>query len=141
MKRNIERKLLFAGSIWNLITSLITLFSYNTTFKEDGARLLDTTNNNTETLIYEAYLIDNISGVILTFGLFIFVGSIVNYFISIKLKDNKIQCYVMSWILIWGLVQLISMDIIGFIIFMVSFIIYTAKNKAIKLTLSENNYS
>lgn len=132
MSRKIERILLFVGSTWNLITSLLTIFSYNTWFNKEGVQQLE--NVDTETLILGTHLVENVSKVILTFGLFIFVGSIVNYLIAIKMKDNMIQRRIMIWIAFWGGVQLVSMDILGFIIFMVVFILYLAKNKAIKIT-------
>lgn len=132
MNRKLERILLFVGSTWNLVTSLLTMFSYNTWFNREGAQQLE--NTDAGTMILGTHLIDNISKVILTFGLFMFVGSIVNFLIAIKIKDNKIQYNIMIWIAIWGIVQLISMDILGFIIYMVAFVIYLAKNKAIKIS-------
>lgn len=135
MKRSIERNLLFVGSTWNLITSLLTIFSYNTQFNKEGARLLEKANTGTQ--IIGTNLMGNISKVILGFGLFILLGSIINFFIAIKIKDNMIQYNFMIWILIWAFIQLVTMDIIGFIIFMIAFIIYLAKNKAIKLSRNE----
>lgn len=132
MSRKTERVLLFVGSIWNLITSLLTIFSYNTWFNREGAQQLENTDHGT--LILGTHLIDNISKVILTFGLFVFVGSIVNFLIAVKMKDNMIQHRIMIWIAIWGIVHLASMDILGFVIYMIAFIVYLAKNKAIRLS-------
>lgn len=132
MKRKLERNLLLVGSIWNLITSLLTIFSYNTWFRKEGTYQLDSVDM--DTMIVGTHLLGNISKVILTFGLFMFVGSIINFLIAIKMKDDIIQNKILIWIGIWGTVQLISMDIIGFVIFMVVFIIYLSKNKAIKLS-------
>ena len=133
MTRKTERTLLFIGSIWNLITSLLTMFSYHTWFNREGAQQLESID--TGTLILGTHLIDNISKVILTFGLFVFVGSIVNFFIAIKLKDDRVQPKVMIWIASWGIIQLVSMDILGFIIYMIAFVIYFAKNKAVKISI------
>lgn len=137
MSRKLERNLLLVGSIWNLITSLLTMFSYNTWFHKEGTYQLDSVDINT--MIVGTHLLENISKIILTFGLFMFVGSIINFLISIKIKDDIIQNKILIWIGFWGLVQLISMDIIGFVIFMVVFIIYLAKNKAIKLSGNVTN--
>lgn len=38
---------------------------------------------------------------------------------------------------IWGAVLLASMDIIGFLLVLIAFVTYLAKNKAIKLTKEE----
>ena len=113
------------------------MFSYNTWFHKEGTHQLGSVDINT--MIVGTHLLDNISKVILTFGLFMFVGSIINFLISIKMKDDIIQNKILIWIGFWGLVQLLSMDIIGFIIFMVVFIIYLAKNKAIKLSGNVTN--
>lgn len=137
MSRKLERNLLVLGSIWNLITSLLTIFSYNTWFHKEGISQLGLADTNT--MIVGTHLLDNISKVILTFGLLMFVGSIVNFLIAIKIKDAVIQKKVLIWIGFWGVVQLVSMDIIGFVIFMVVFIIYLSKNKAIKLSENATN--
>lgn len=137
MSRKLERNLLVLGSIWNLITSLLTIFSYNTWFHKEGTSQLSFADP--DTMIVGTHLLDNISKVILTFGLLMFVGSIVNFLIAIKIKDAVIQKKVLIWIGFWGVVQLISMDIIGFVIFMVVFIIYLSKNKAIKLSENVTN--
>jgi|SRR5690625_308400 len=139
MTRKTERTMLFIGSIWNLITSLLTMFSYHTWFNREGAQQLESIDIGT--LILGTHLIDNISKVILTFGLFVFVGSIINFFIAIKLKDNMIQPKVMIWIASWGIIQLVSMDILGFIIYMIAFVIYFAKNKAVKIAIERTKNS
>ncbi|WP_299089402.1 hypothetical protein [uncultured Metabacillus sp.] len=132
MSRGLERKLLIAGSIWNIITGLITIFGYSTWFKNTGAKELQGTSVDTK--VVGTVLIDEVSGVILTFGLFIFVGAIVNFLIARNLKDNEIQKKALLWIAFWGLLQLFVMDIVGFVLFLVAYVIYTAKNKAIKLS-------
>lgn len=137
MSRKLEKSLLIVGSIWNLVTSLLTIFSYNTWFHKEGTYQLDSADMNT--MIVGTQMLGNISKVILTFGLFMFVGSIINFLIAIKMKDGLIQNKILIWIGVWGIIQLISMDIIGFVIFMVVFIIYLAKNKAIKLARNEAN--
>src|SRR5690625_7350523 len=93
MTRKTERTMLFIGSIWNLITSLLTMFSYHTGFNREGAQQLESIDIGT--LILGTHLIDNISKVILTFVLFVFVGSIINFIIVINLKDNMIALIVM----------------------------------------------
>ncbi|MBP1969294.1 hypothetical protein J2Z83_001398 [Virgibacillus natechei] len=132
MNRGLERKLLIIGSIWNLFTSLLTIFSYNTWFNKEGAQQLQNADFNL--MITGTQLIDNLSRVILTFGLFMFVGSIVNFLVALKMQDNIIQYKVLIWIFIWGIVQLFSMDIIGFVIFLIAFVIYLSKNKAVNLS-------
>jgi len=132
MKRGIERKLLIIGSIWNLVTALLTIFSYNSWFTKEGEKQL--LNSETNTMIAGSQMINNISSIIFLFGLFVFVGALVNFLIAVILKDNEIQYKLMIWIGIWAAIQLLSMDILGFLIYMVAFVIYMAKNKAIKMS-------
>src|SRR5699024_10561411 len=112
MKRGLERKLLIVGSIWNLVTALLTIFSYNSWFTREGEKQL--LNSDTNTMIAGSQMINNISSIIFLFGLFMLVGSLVNFLIAVKLKDNQIQYKLMTWIAIWAAIQLLSMDILGF---------------------------
>lgn len=139
MKRATERRLLIAGSIWNLFTALLTIFSYNTWFTEEGGRHFQ--GGEASLLITGTHLMDNVSKVIFVFGLFIFAGSIINFLIAIKLKDNMIQHKILTWIGIWGIIQLVSMDVLGFLIYLIAFVIYLAKNKAIKLSKGQLSIS
>jgi hypothetical protein len=131
MSRGLERKLLIAGSIWNMFTALITIFGYSTWFKNTGVKGLQ--GASIDTKLVGTTMIDSVSKVILTFGLFIFVGSIVTFLIARNIKDNEIQNKTLLWVAFWGVLQLFTMDIVGFVLFLVAFIIYLAKNKAIKL--------
>ncbi|WP_096189022.1 hypothetical protein [Evansella halocellulosilytica] len=132
MNRGLERKLLITGSLWNLITALLTMFSYYTWFKREGAQRLELVDQSTA--LAGSQMVNNILDVILLFGIFMLVGAIVNFIIAIKMKDNQIQNKVIIWIGIWGAVQLLSMDLIGFAIFSIAFVIYLAKNKAVRLS-------
>ncbi|MBP3953556.1 hypothetical protein J7W16_20940 [Bacillus sp. YZJH907-2] len=132
MSRGLERKLLIIGSFWNLVTSLLTIFSYYNWFDREGSLSLE--NSDLNTMIAGSQMVNNVLQVILLFGIFMLVGAVINFLIAVKIKDNEIQNKVLVWIGIWGLIQLASMDIIGFLIFLIAFVIYLAKNKAIKLT-------
>ncbi|WP_088105650.1 hypothetical protein [Halalkalibacter urbisdiaboli] len=136
MSRGIERILLISGSLWNLVTSLLTIFSYYSWFNIEGAKRLESADLNT--MIAGSQMVNNILQIILIFGLFMFVGAIVNFLIAVKMKDNEIQYKVLIWIGVWGIVQLFSMDLIGFAIFLVAFVIYLAKNKAIRLAKAQS---
>ncbi|WP_067839426.1 hypothetical protein [Amphibacillus sediminis] len=131
MKRGIERKLVMIGATWNLFTSLMTLFGYYRWFNREGSQAFQ--GVEVELAIVGTSLIDNISRIILTFGLFIFVMAIVNFLVGLHLKDGQIQTKIWIWLGIWAFVQLLTSDVIGFLIFMFAFVIYLAKNKAIRL--------
>jgi hypothetical protein len=131
MSRGLERKLLIAGSIWNLVTALITIFGYSTWFKKEGIQGLQ--GAEPAAMAVGTTMIDSVSKVIVTFGLFIFVGAIVNFLVARNLRDDEIQKKMVLWIACWGIIQLLAMDVVGFVIYMIAFVIYMAKNKAVKL--------
>ncbi|MDQ0229396.1 hypothetical protein [Metabacillus malikii] len=132
MTRKLERNLLMAGSIWNAITALLTIFAYSPWFQKVGVDKLKQTNP--DTMLVGTTMIDSVTKVVVTFGLFMFVGAIVNFVIAKNMKDHAIQYKIVIWIAAWGILQLVTMDVIGFVIFLITFVIYLAKNKAIKLS-------
>jgi len=139
MSRMHERILLMVGCVWNLFTGLLTIFSYNTWFKQNGKAKLQALDIDEQ--FVGSHLMDNVSHVIMVFGLFMFVAAIVNFLIFKSIKDNTIQKKMLAWIGIWAVIQLVSMDVIGFVIFMVAFVLYIAKNKAIKLANEDSGHN
>ncbi|MCZ0702463.1 uncharacterized protein YneF (UPF0154 family) [Natronobacillus azotifigens] len=132
MKRGLERKLVMMGATWNLFTALVTLFGYYGWFHDEGIKALQGANQ--ELLVTGTSMMENISSVILTFGLFMFVMAIMNFLVGVHLKDNQIQKKITVWLCIWMVIQLLSMDIIGFLLYMLAFVFYLSKNKAIRLS-------
>ncbi|WP_260681914.1 hypothetical protein [Alkalicoccobacillus porphyridii] len=78
-------------------------------------------------------MVNNVLQVILLFGIFTLIGAIITFFLAVKMKDHSIQKGIMIWIAVWGMILLFSMDILGFLLFLIAFVIYLAKNKAIRL--------
>lgn len=132
MKRGFERKLIMIGALWNLVTSLLTIFSYNSWFTSQGEKQLQ--NLDTNTMIAGSQMVNNVSKIIFIFGLFVLIGAIVNFLVATKIKDNEIQYKLIIWIGVWAILQILSMDVIGFVLYILAFVLYMAKNKAIKLS-------
>ncbi|PWU67869.1 DUF4064 domain-containing protein [Gracilibacillus dipsosauri] len=132
MKRGFERKLIMIGALWNLVTSLLTIFSYNSWFTSQGEKQLQ--NLDTNTMMAGSQMVNNVSKIIFIFGLFVLIGAIVNFLVATKIKDNEIQYKLIIWIGVWAILQILSMDVIGFVLYMLAFVLYMAKNKAIKLS-------
>lgn len=131
MSRKLERVLLMVGAAWNIITALLTIFGYSSWFENTGINTL----RYTEVTPMEAsVLIKNISTVVLVFGLGMFVGGIITLIVARNIKNNIIQNNILIWVGIWGIVQFLAGDAIGFCLFSIVFVIYLAKNKAIKLS-------
>ena len=134
MSRGMERKLLIVAASWNIITAIITIFGYSLWFKRTGVEGLDSSTLNR--FMASSTFVDHISKVIVTFGLFIFVGSLISYIVAKNLRDDEIQYKSLIWIGCWGVIMLLSMDLIGFALYLITFVVYLSKNKAVKLLQS-----
>lgn len=135
MSRKLERTLLMIGSGWNMIVSLITIFGYSTWFRNAGIQRI---TNNGKNIQFNSRLLDNITLIIMVFGLLILVGALFNVYVAWHIQDGEIQKKVMIWMIIWGIVNLISCDPIGFGIYLITFVMYYSRNKSIKLAKSIN---
>lgn len=131
MKRGLERKLIMTGAVWNLFTALVTLFGYYGWFNNQVN--LAIAGKASDVQIVSTSFAGNVSRVILAFGLFMFAMSIINFLVGVHLKDGQIQKRITTWLIIWIVIQIASMDIIGFLLYLFAFIFYKAKNKAIML--------
>ncbi|MCR6094966.1 hypothetical protein HXA31_13995 [Salipaludibacillus agaradhaerens] len=131
MSRGLERKLLIIGAAWNMITALLTIFNYYSWFNREGAQRLETVDLNTA--IAGSQMVNNILQIILIFGIFMLIGALITFLVAVKIRDNEIQKKVVIWIGFWVVVQLLSMDLIGVSIYLVAFVVYLAKNKAIRM--------
>lgn len=135
--RKLERYLIMAGATWNLFTALMTLFGYYRWFNNQIN--IAAQGQPTDVAIVSTALAGNVSRVILVFGLFMFAVSIINFLVGVHLKDRQIQKWILRWLIIWSLIQLLFLDIIGFLIFLFGFIIYKAKNKAMHYQAEMNS--
>ncbi|WP_231686850.1 hypothetical protein [Bacillus sp. JCM 19034] len=136
ISRKLERTFMIIGAAWNLVISLVTMFQYYTWFQHEGALRLEETDINT--MIAGSQMVNNVLQVILIYSLFIFVGAIVNFLIAVKVQDDEIQYKVLIWIGVWSAIMLAMMDIVGFALYSIAFVMYLAKNKAIKLKNGES---
>lgn len=135
MKRGLERRLIMSGAVWNLFTALLTLFGYYGWFNDQVNLALE--GQSVEIQVVSTSLAGNVSRVILAFGLFMFVMAIINFLVGVHLKDGEIQKNITRWLIVWIVIQLISMDIIGFLLYLFAFIFYKAKNKAVYLAQNQ----
>lgn len=135
MSRKLERTLLMIGSGWNIITSLITIFGYSTWFRNAGMGKIQANGKNMQ---FNSRLLDNVTLVIMVFGLLILAGALFNFYVARHVQDGVIQKKVMIWIAVWGILNLLSSDPIGFGIYLIAFVMYFSRNKSIRLTKSIN---
>ncbi|WP_263705686.1 hypothetical protein [Shouchella tritolerans] len=131
MRRSFERRCLLVGGVWNITTALLTIFGYSAWFKQSGVKRLE--NETVDTMLATSQLISDVINVVLLFGLFMLVGGVVSLVIARKLKDNDIQNGILIWTGLWGALLFLAMDIIGFALYFMAFMMYVSKNKAIKI--------
>ncbi|MFP7331974.1 hypothetical protein SFC23_01260 [Shouchella clausii] len=131
MRRSFERRCLIVGGVWNITTALLTIFGYSPWFKQSGTKRLE--NETAETMLVTSQLISDVINVVLLFGLFVLVGGVISLVIATKIKDNEIQNGILIWTGLWAALLFLAMDIIGFAVFFMAFMMYVSKNKAIKI--------
>ncbi|WP_461218006.1 hypothetical protein [Lapidilactobacillus salsurivasis] len=131
MSRKLERILLYIGSGWNFVLSIITILGYSLWFRSAGSANIQANGKN---VAFNSKLLDNVTTVIMVFGLAILVGALFNFYVARHVKDGVVQKKVMIWIAVWGILNLVSSDPIGFGIYLITFVIYFSRNKAIKMT-------
>ncbi|WP_041556066.1 hypothetical protein [Carnobacterium sp. 17-4] len=131
MKRNIERKLFLIGSIWNIINAFITVFGYSMWVRSEGISHLRTIPTNE--LEVNGNLVDSLFTVSVTYGLLLFVIGFINFFIIKTIEDGKIQKKIIIWSGILVMFSLITLDVISLLSYLMMFVVYQSKNKAIRL--------
>jgi hypothetical protein len=131
VRRSFERRCLIVGGVWNITTALLTIFGYSAWFKQSGTKRLE--NETAETMLVTSQLISDVINVVLLFGLFVLVGGVISLVIATKIKDNEIQNGILIWTGLWAALLFLAMDIIGFAVFFMAFMMYVSKNKAIKI--------
>ncbi|MCM3513286.1 MULTISPECIES: hypothetical protein [Carnobacterium] len=131
MKRNIERKLFLAGSIWNIINAFITVFAYSMWVRSEGISYLRTIPTNVVEV--NGNLVDSLFTVSVTYGLLLFVIGFINFFIIKKIEDGKIQKKIILWTGALIFLSLLTLDIISLLCYLIMFVVYQSKNKAIRL--------
>lgn len=130
MQRRAEKRMLFCGALWNIITATLTIVGYSSWFKNEGVKTLQT---HQELSYGTSSLLDNVTSVIMLFGLFMLAMGIVNLFMVKQIKQFHINKQLMIWLGFCTVVQFLSFDILGTIFYLVTIVLYGSRNKAIRL--------
>ncbi|AEB29017.1 hypothetical protein CAR_c02820 [Carnobacterium sp. 17-4] len=78
-------------------------------------------------------LVDSLFTVSVTYGLLLFVIGFINFFIIKTIEDGKIQKKIIIWSGILVMFSLITLDVISLLSYLMMFVVYQSKNKAIRL--------
>lgn len=126
MSRKVERNLIRAGGIWNIITGSITLFFYRSWVESN---FFSSLNSETKGL---NYLSENINIFIMTFGLvFILLGAI-SVFLSNKIGDSEVHKKIPICFFVWGIISFFTVDVIGVLCYLSGSFILLSKNRSIE---------
>lgn len=128
MNRKLERKLIFIGAIWEMITGFITIFFYASSLKKQGLGMKETSFAKVEAI---QSLFGSLYMFTVTFGMLFLAIGLINFFIAKNLKDHKITIKVPIWLICIGLASYFLMDILSSLMFLSAGILALAKNKSI----------
>ena len=130
MKRRIERITLFLAALWNIITATLTIFAYSNWFKNEGITAFEEAN---QVNYISTSLLDSLINIIMVYGLLILTMGIINLFITKQLERERYNKKTFIWLLICLLIQFLSFDVIGVLLYIVTITLYSARNRAYKV--------
>lgn len=131
MKRKLERKIFTFAGLWNLINGLITVLTYSSWLKIEGISAIS--NIEPEQLRMTGSLIDSVYMVTVGYGILQIIIGIINFITVRNIRNNSIQIGFIIWIISMCAISIITLDIIGSLLYIVLLVIYQARNKAIKI--------
>ncbi|MHC5269840.1 hypothetical protein ACYSNO_11800 [Enterococcus sp. LJL98] len=127
MKRGIERKLILALGIWQIIDGLVTIFYYG--LYKFGFQLQGSAKENVLTDTMQSSLFTLTT----TFGILLITLGIANFVVSQRyLKDNRVNKKTGYFLIIQALFSYVIFDLISVVISMSAAVILLSKNKSIK---------
>ncbi|MBS7321565.1 MAG: hypothetical protein KIG55_08260 [Myroides sp.] len=130
MKRRIERITLFLAALWNIITATLTIVGYSNWFKNEGITAFEEAN---QVNYISTSLLDSLINIIMVYGLLILTMGIINLFITKQLERERYNKKTFFWLLICLLIQFLSFDVIGVLLYIVTITLYSARNRAYKV--------
>ncbi|MFC4698316.1 MULTISPECIES: hypothetical protein [Lactobacillales] len=130
MKRRIERITLFLAALWNIITATLTIVGYSNWFKNEGITAFEEAN---QVNYISTSLLDSLINIIMVYGLLILTMGIINLFITKQLERERYNKKTFIWLLICLLIQFLSFDVIGVLLYIVTITLYSARNRAYKV--------
>lgn len=134
MKRKTEKIFIRLGASWSILTAILTIFGYSLWFKDQGVNALMSENK----LNYAtSSTVDNIVRVVMIFGLLVLAMGIANLFVAKFLENQLMDKKVVIWLSFCVLIDFLSFDFIGVFFYLVSVVIYVARNRAYRKTVAQ----
>jgi uncharacterized membrane protein len=132
VERKTERKLLVTTSIWHFINGLLTIFVFGMWFKTNGDVAIN--QMYPELVGGSSSFVDILYTVLTSYSIFIILIGLGNIYFKKRLRDNEIQRKWQGWLFVMIIFSFLSFDVIGSLLYLVTFVTYSSKNKAIQLS-------
>ncbi|MBO0959279.1 hypothetical protein J1P26_05995 [Neobacillus sp. MM2021_6] len=133
MNRKLERRLVMVGSIWQIVSGLLTIFVYASYIKNEG---LNSSYNTLAKWEAAQSIFGSLYMFSVTFGMLFVILGMVNFVLAKTLKDDQAEVKKPIWFLLVGLASYLVMDLLGSLMFLSAGILALAKNKSISKLVS-----
>lgn len=127
MNRKIERSMIRVGGIWNIVNGILTMFLYSPWVKNDVFP-----NMNGDTIGLN-FLSENLNVFVMTYSLLFIAIGILNIYLSTRLFNDSVSVKIPVWLIVFGMISYLSVDVISAVLFIVSGVMSLSKNKALRL--------
>lgn len=131
MIRKAEKRLLMIAAIWNIICAGLTIFGYSSWFRQEGLAAFELQK---EYSYLSTSVLDSLVKVVMIYGLLILAIGIINLYVSRFLENQLIDRRVMIWLGVCTVISFLSFDVVGIFLYLVTFVVYAARNKALKIS-------
>jgi hypothetical protein len=135
MNRKLERNLLRASAVWDILIGLITMFGYYPWFEEQGITAFQ---NQNQYEYLQSSLVGMISKVVMIVALATILMGVISWINAKNMKDKQIKKGIMRWMIGCIIIHLVIYDVIGIVFYLLTTIVYIAKNKAVRVLQNEN---
>lgn len=132
MERKLERNILKLAGVWNIINGLITVLAYSSWLKVGG--IAEMTLMQSGQAQISGSILDSVYMVTVGYGFLQIIIGVINFIVVRSMRNNAIQVGFIVWIVSLALISLTTLDVIGTLVYTVLFVIYQARNKAIKIS-------
>jgi hypothetical protein len=133
MERKSERRTIIGVSIWHFVNALLTIFIFGIWFKNNGDIAM--VEMYPELAGGSSSYVDILYTVMTTYGVAIILVGIINLYCLKYIEDNKINRKWQCWMVFMAIASLLSMDVLSTLLYMITLVTYSAKNKAIRVKL------
>lgn len=132
MKRNAERKLIVAASVWHFINGILTIFVFGMWFKTNGDIAIN--EMYPELVGGSSSFVDILYTVLTTYSVIVILVGAANIYCLRYMKDDEINRKWQIWMVLLLVLSFLSVDVIASLFYLFALVSYSSKNKAIRLS-------